>query len=95
VISYKQAMGSIMKINKYSSQGFNPTNANILLATTAVFTQELDNTILTLQTRLTTLENRLANYENHTHSYVDDTINDTSDGSGTTTSTTKTTGIVS
>lgn len=63
------------------------TNFNILSSTTAVFTQELLHIIYDLQTRL-------SNYENHTHSYTDNTINDTSDGSGTTITTSKVTGIV-
>ncbi len=47
-----------------------------------------------LNNRLTNLENRLADYETHKHNYIDSTINDTDDGSGTQTDTTKTTGEV-
>jgi len=59
-----------------------------------VTSNQTNDDIADLQTRLTALENRLSNYENHTHSYTDDTINDTADGSGTITTTTKSTGAV-
>lgn len=54
-----------------------------------VVSNNTNDNIIDLQTRLTKLENRLVNYENHTHNYIDTTINDTTDGSGTKTNTTK------
>lgn len=66
--------------------------ANISSLQTAVNTL---NTLLTnINNSLTELEGRMQNYENHTHNYQDATINDTSDGSGTESTTTKTTGGV-
>ncbi len=94
MLSYKQAIGAVMRTNEQSHTKFNPANANILINTTAVFTQELEATIMSLQSKVNSLETRLANYEIHTHNYTDDTINDTSDGSGVLTSTSKTTGVV-
>ena len=83
---YKKTKMAINRAAEVTSQK-EFSNYNILSATTAVFTQELLQTIIDLQTRL-------ANYENHTHSYTDDTIADTADGSGTTSTATKTTGPV-
>ncbi len=55
----------------------------------------LEGRISTLETKVQSLENMLANYEGHTHSYIDTTINDTTDGTGVETNTTKTTGGIS
>ena len=54
-----------------------------------VNTNQTNDDISDLQARLTALENRLLNYESHTHTYEDDTIADTSDGSGATSTATK------
>lgn len=91
---YKKQKMAINRAAEVTSQK-EFSNYNILSATTAVFTQELLQTIIDLQNRLVVLENRLANYESHTHSYTDDTITDTDDGTGETVTTTKTTtGVV-
>ena len=41
----KQLNSAVMRASKESNSSFNPSNANILLATTAVFTQDLLNAI--------------------------------------------------
>lgn len=47
-----------------------------------------------LESEVNSLKQRLENYENHNHGYEDTTINDTADGSGTPSTTNKTTGGV-
>jgi len=51
----------------------------------------IEDRVYDLETKVSNLETRLANYETHKHDYTDATINDTSDGTGTESTTTKTT----
>jgi hypothetical protein len=51
----------------------------------------VEDRIYDLETKVSNLETRLANYEAHKHDYTDATISDTEDGTGTESTTTKTT----
>jgi len=101
----KQLQAAINRSSELSGS-FNPSNANILDNTTASFTQDLLHEIHNNKAKVDAIANLLGiafntdgsinteNYTVHTHSYTDDTISDTADGSGTTTTTSKTTGAV-
>lgn len=85
------------KINKLGTVGFAKTielqRLIDELNNTTVGT--LSNDVSTLQTQVSTLIGQMNTLLNHTHTYTDTTISDTADGSGTASSTTKTTGGIS
>lgn len=56
--------------------------------------EDLKNELSSLTDEFEALKQKLSNYENHTHEYQDETISDTQDGTGTSTTESKnTTGV--